>query len=567
MKQETDKYSKIKVERHVFEADRPISRARAKQEVKNNDDQFKRVLRSSTQVETKGQNNDTTEVFQPLSIGVKNRYCNVCKLTFNTKKTYLIHEKQAHNTNITPIIDLETLYCNICYEKQLRIGMYRHHMFTLHDTFIPDPQKTIPDSPSSDATSPSDYNPRLYCVECNRKYDTRRAYRKHIFQSHEKPRRDYWVATATDTTITPTIDNNSNYCDVCERSFSGKFRYREHLKKVHVINLPPLPNDTSNFDFEGKGCKVCDSKFQTKSAFKRHLLLVHELTLDPPNNAQPDLIPDINHSNKHCVTCGKTFSKRTAFVRHLILKHIEQLPQLYQGQDPSEWDNKKRGGKPKNICKYCDQTFFTAALYRIHLVRVHDIRPVDPTIDIKDPNHHCAPCNRTYRGKLEYRAHLKDLHSMDLPPLPKGGHPTSSLTPMVDYINYYCNTCDRKYSNIFYSTHLLRSHGIKSRFPSTSVNRKEKPIIDQANNYCTACEKYYKNKGGYRAHLRSVHEISLPKYCHKPLRVNPDITPDMNNIDNYCAACDRTYANGGAFRRHLATIHNMIAPEIKQEDV
>ncbi|KAG2233235.1 hypothetical protein INT48_001684 [Thamnidium elegans] len=484
-------------------------------------------------------------------------FCGICGEKFKSVKMRSDHELEVHDHKVKITIDLLNNYCDLCNRKYGNVAQYRKHMKTVHEIDVSPESRR----PKRDMTKiPDIKDPHNHCICCKHTYSSVKDFRSHLKRIHNI----IPGIQIKNLTVEPPVHSPDNRCTTCERKFSNKVTYRHHLRRFHKMNLPELNSDPNNFDRERLLCKVCGTKFKNYNNFRAHIRVTHRaphITLIQ----HPDLKPDINDPNLFCAMCDKTYKRKDTYICHLAEHHTDILPELYIGKRGVKVSktNKAHG----QYCSQCRSVFLSKPLYRMHLKKIHGRNLIDTKPDPDDPNSHCASCNKTYSDKNIYRKHLMDLHSMDLKPLTVGLKVMDKI-PIVDTVNHYCNVCDKSYTPYFYSTHLLKAHGLDvppTRLGRNVVNRFQTPIIDRESLYCSACNKVYKNKGAHRNHLNRVHGITLPRLGSKHINPNHDIIPDINDVKNYCASCDRTYTNPGSYRLHLTRIHKMKIKRVKQE--
>ncbi|KAI8067259.1 hypothetical protein BDF21DRAFT_454658 [Thamnidium elegans] len=573
MKQRIAKNIKNNAFKRALDVDRPRTRASIKQETDDSKEALRCTLYSPVKIESfpselsEYEYNGSTKALGPSSKGIASRHCSLCNSTFATRHLYLDHVFHVHKTKLKPIIDLETLCCNICNKICRSFQSYRLHMATRNNINVPLKRKILKPDPS---IIPDIKDPNHRCRSCDFTYKERKGYRNHLIKvhnmSHLRPSKEPQILGIK----TPTFDILNIYCDSCDRKFYDKCRYLQHLNKIHKMIFPKSYYELTNFDFRKRSCKICETEYQNMNGFMRHLKNVHDVT--PPPSSKADLIPSTVRGNKYCNVCDKSLYSAKVYLDHLAIIHTEKVPELYQGVDCT--DPKGKGNVRKPYCADCQKIFLTKSFYLVHLEKIHDIKPVKSlpnadSPDINDPNNHCSTCDKKFGLRSTYRSHLSNVHRLILPFSRKKLN-TSVETPIVDVLNKYCNVCNEKYEKmVCYRDHLRKIHRIHTSSTAEiakPVNRNEMPLISQTTSYCTACDKIYKDKSGYRRHLRAIHGIKLPRLGYPPLIVNHDIKPDIDSKDNYCVACERHYSSGYGYRTHMKNIHNIRKISIKQED-
>lgn len=85
-------------------------------------------------------------------------------------------------------------------------------------------------------------------------------------------------------------------------------------------------------------------------------------------------------------------------------------------------------------------------------------RNVNPSaeIDVYDPNHYCAKCNKTMKNKTQYMYHLRMIHGIK-PPRKAIVNPKATIDK--DDPNLYCAQCEKHFSSRrAFKNHLSRIH-------------------------------------------------------------------------------------------------------------
>ncbi|KAI8070179.1 hypothetical protein BDF21DRAFT_425148 [Thamnidium elegans] len=467
----------------------------------------------------------------------KNKHCRMCNITFKRLKSFLDHELHFHKTKKTPIIDLETYYCNVCNKRFSTSALYRKHMANLNNIRIPrlrSKSKPKPKPKPNPLKKPDANHPNNYCMPCNINFRCQDYYNIHLIDVHHMTHLISSLSTIPTRKLhdiknmKPTIDILNLYCDVCKKTYDTKASYTRHLLLFHEMKtLLDAHSEPSNFDLSNLYCKVCGIKYRQKPSFMAHLRNIHRTS----PSSWPDLTPIVNDPNNY-------------------------LPELYQGIDrksPSKEDLAF-----KKYCADCQKAFLTKRLYCIHLDKIHGIKqkPVADDVDVNNPNNHCTLCNKTYLDKEAYRRHLINVHNM---PVHKRCIKAKNTIPVMDVLKKYCNVCDRLYKTMdTYRYHLDRYHHVKlggAEPLRDRVNRNKTPVIGEIDNYCTACDKIYKSVSSYKGHLYMVHGTTLTK-----MKFNTD------GENKHCALCNRTFSSHRGYAVHLSAFHTMKKLEIKQED-
>jgi hypothetical protein len=150
-----------------------------------------------------------------------------------------------------------------------------------------------------------------------------------------------------------------------------------------------------------------------------------------------------------------------------------------------------------------------------------------------DSNSFCKICRRTISNKSVYRTHLKNIHKMQVTPLPqlKILHP-DIIPDEDDPIGNYRH-------------HLKNVHKmqLKSRLSQFAILHPD--IIPDQNN--PACEKTFAHKSDYHGHLEAIHKMTI---VPKEKFANPHLTPDADGPNHYCCVRHKTMVSRDSYRSH-----------------
>lgn len=162
-------------------------------------------------------------------------------------------------------------------------------------------------------------------------------------------------------------------------------------------------------------------------------------------------------------------------------------------------------------------------------------------------------------SKNSYNYHLVSAHRIQLP---------SSTDKRgafdVNGPNYYCSIRKRHYhNNGKYRAHLKYVHTmVLPKAPSLKFDKNVIPDIDDTNFYCRSCQKRSANKLSFKRHLNDIHKMNL---ITPRVKVNLSLKPDIHDPNFYCKVCLRSCNDRKSYRRHLEIVHKIgLAPERKR---
>ncbi len=252
-------------------------------------------------------------------------------------------------------------------------------------------------------------------------------------------------------------------------------------------------------------------------------------------------------------------------------------------------DNKAK--KPTFECEKCDLTFPTNAKLKLHMGRLHGIRPfkcdfcgIKFALESRLKKHQskfhserngaskiakrpliCERCDKTFSNVIGLRLHIRTVHLGEkrykcdfcdksftqshnlkhhiyvnhkgLSPMMK---PTSSAT---------CDRCDKCFS----SNAALRLH-------ISTVHLGEKRFK------CDFCEKSFKHAHNWKSHVNAIHKgIKVPKipckFCNKLLRAGSmkrHVSTVHNRMRKHkCDKCYQTFTQRSSMKTHMKTKHGI----------
>jgi hypothetical protein len=159
--------------------------------------------------------------------------------------------------------------------------------------------------------------------------------------------------------------------------------------------------------------------------------------------------------------------------------------------------------------------------------------------------------------KICLKNHMKNIHGVVS--YRQSAIKNPDLTPEIDYPNFYCRACEKRYpTNKNFWSHLYNAHKMKKKtdIPSTIIHPNITPDVNRIDFYCEACERQYHSRQSYSNHLRRIHKILI----RQELMKNPHLVPDISNPENYCVAGELKLSTKVSYRNHLLTVHNTAIP-------
>ncbi|XP_063959560.1 histone-lysine N-methyltransferase MECOM-like [Lytechinus pictus] len=313
--------------------------------------------------------------------------CETCKKVFASSGRLKAHE-QFHDYD-------QDHTCPVCGKRQKNAQAWAKHMM-LH-------------KPVNEARTHK-------CSECNGRYKSKAALRKHAHQIHGYPCRlcserfarrgdcrkhelthqafipppaavEYLVAEAAPDKPLDMLGKSANYhqlryqCRYCPNRYSDHRTAKIHEREVH----------TREGTFK---CSQCTKVFSCASRLKAHLLIheqtyIYRCTFCPRSFASESALN--SHQGEHnglkpvkCDVCGKGFKSRRQFLAHKRRVHSNR-PKRY-------------------FCSFCSFGFAERSDLRRHEERHRGIR-----------RYSCPECEKTFTSNTSLTAHVQALHSKEKP--------------------------------------------------------------------------------------------------------------------------------------------------------
>uniref|UniRef100_A0A2A4JVX9 Protein krueppel n=1 Tax=Heliothis virescens TaxID=7102 RepID=A0A2A4JVX9_HELVI len=256
--------------------------------------------------------------------------CNFCDEVFTVRTTYVSHMRIKHpSENICG-------YCGYSFHSQRGLLVHKN---MVHKDVDVKPEENTEEGP--------------YCAECDVKFISSDAYKRHI------------VMSVKHTQTTDPI----NGCRVCGTTFADPEELRLHHRKEHPKRQPKHYRlKTAKNKWPAK-CQHCPQEIENARAYWKHFRTMH------PNENYP--------VQKKCVCdiCGKRFACNALLTLH---------KRTHVGERPYK-------------CSRCDRACYSAFDLRVHQQKHSDVRPFP-----------CTVCAKAFKRKEALERHLK-IHSGDNP--------------------------------------------------------------------------------------------------------------------------------------------------------
>lgn len=495
---------------------------------------------------------------------------------------------RSKNLNIQPDIHNTDNFCTTCERTFSRMYTYKTHLETSHSLkaiSIRPVQINALERLVYDGKKPDNNDPNHYCAACDKTFAQRANYTTHLSRIHGIPHSNLVNKVKYDGE--PDINNPDNTCTACERTYRSAHSFKDHLNRIHLKYLQKDNKASSTVtassivsrvtssssdvvfvpDIHGSDnkCNICDRQYHSKRNFRTHLMNEHGLTvpeaekpktednLPKPKIRRTDLLRRKTHK---CDTCQETFESDHAYRYHKVREHGAEVRE--QKLSLPIWINLKDTpdlNGPTNTCTACKRKYSSPYAFRAHLVNVHRMnlparppklqvpihqRSGDVEPDVNDARNWCASCNRVYASKYNYRIHLRIRHRMDLP--------AYSVQTDPDFKNEQLSSPSQKVKKV-------------TRVASSRVSS---PVVKHS---CSECDTTYLSKQELYIHMKFSHAIkkrSNRKRVSKPVNYNENV-PDIDDAGNWCQVCDKVFGNRQNYRNHLSRAHH-VHTVVKEED-
>lgn len=312
-------------------------------------------------------------------------------------------------------------------------------------------------------------------------------------------------------------------------------------------------DETINWD---SYCNKCNINHNTKDDFEKHLIDYHKEARDTTSSLGRD------NPHLHCITCDQHLTDRDSIIQHLTYSHPTLNGEKMTSNDNSEnnINNSKRKSPASNSileplsatlnpdlhCDICDKQCKNINAYRVHFLRVHQMRlhPVDekrilhPDIipDINHPDFYCAACEKYFRNFKTFSCHINFVHNV--PAI------NSSVLPSLNDPAFYCAMCDKRCKTFpFYCHHLRRSH----RY---TIPHHLKNSLHSHQMHCTLCMEIFPDWKSCSDHVQESHGLKLASH--------------VNLEDFKCHSCQSMYLSLREASIHSINVHGL-QPKIKSQ--
>ena len=368
--------------------------------------------------------------------------CNVCTLSFSSKRGRNTHYKNVH-------LNLKNYFCDKCdYSCFGSSGMKQHakkHQpktkcpecgLSLSSTYLRPHMKARHGQIDKFNCKMCEYtsaysnnikkhqkahliNPEIRCQICSIVFGSSTTLKAHNTTVHNLPKEmfkctqcDYEVICQTRLKYHMATHSNDRpfSCPHCSKSFSTKPNLNVHVDRIHVLK-------------KNHKCKFCDYQCFKKYQLKAHMLRMHT---------------EQDEKLFKCNQCDKFYKEQRSLKLHVLRVHKENKYRIM-------------------VCSLCDFKTFDKKLLASHTNTKHQTR-------LKD--FQCKSCRKCFFGEKYLNKHLKS-HSKEKPFKCRKCDFSAKLKIQVEKHEQrthgnremqICDICEKQYSKDYLAKHKTRIH-------------------------------------------------------------------------------------------------------------
>ncbi|GAA5807352.1 hypothetical protein MFLAVUS_000710 [Mucor flavus] len=317
------------------------------------------------------------------------------------------------------------------------------------------------------------------------------------------------------------------FCSICSISFKEPQEYVQHLD-VHCVELKDA-KDGDVVETHGYTCTTCHVKYDTKGRFIRHMsiapIIIHHLIGCLRNQIHDK--PMLKFYK--CPKCKLTFDTKQQHLDHLEQNHINEIYRLKYIRSLVDDGMLHTIERFYSECEDCDESYSSLHSLKVHRRNEHTFLPDQETdvaryydcrkqLGIPSPKYSCTEC-----GIKVKKALMKEHCSLhDWRPLSQANkffwHGIYAINQLQDLNEvaippFYCGPCGKILNGYpTYRNHVVNKHNVRTAFSTQkSYDLSVVPDIDDPRFYCKSRDFKFAARDKYRRHLKTFHEMLLPK--------------------------------------------------------
>ncbi|XP_015180732.1 PREDICTED: uncharacterized protein MAL13P1.304-like [Polistes dominula] len=404
-------------------------------------------------------------------------YCSQCGIFFSSKSTLKNHTDATHNITINNSYKMHCQFCNQGFRTQNNLRIHELHYHAIAVTIN---NRKITDFLQI-SNGKNNRSAETSCQICGLYFDTVERYQLH----HTYFSNDH---------IFP--------CKICNKLFYGLYMIHRHNKLFH--------RSADTLTFCKYKCIHCYEVFASELQFRAHMFHVHpnkQLNKSPLNSI------NYNQTNKFyvCFKCNIAFFSVTElfihiqnFSNHGDYKCSKCSRQCYNLSILNEHMNLTHLDKKltkKYMCNICGEVLLSETFLLCHHKHVHDDLENEQIVSTdtnQNPTNDLSIDEITDDDVLKIDNELALLtnpsnFSCSICPVKfdKEIHLKEHLIEYLDYGDYQCNECSRRFANIDFLNKHAENH--------------LKPGMAKTEYYCLLCNEVCKSSMILESHVAHLH--------------------------------------------------------------
>ncbi|KAI4483735.1 hypothetical protein M0804_007995 [Polistes exclamans] len=418
-----------------------------------------------------------------------NNYCSHCGLSFSTKKLLKNHMDAAHDISICNSYKMHCQFCNQGFRTQNNLRIHELHYHTTTVT----KNKKITDFLQI-SKSENNQSTKMICKVCGVFFDTVERYQLHNMYFHK---------------------DHIFHCKLCNKVFHGLYMVNRHNKLFHQSGDTLL--------FYKYRCIYCHEGFAAEIQLQAHMSHVH-----PNKQVNKSSLNSMNYNETNrsyvCSKCNMEFLSVTELLIHIehfsdygsyrcfkCSRKCYSLSILNHHMNLTHFDN---GLTKKYMCDICGEVLISEIFLLCHQKHVHG--------DLENEQTVSTVINKNPTTDL----HIDEIANDDVLKIDNETvlltNPPNSIPNAVQNYNFYCSICPVKFDKEIY----LKEHLIE--------------YLDYGDYQCNECLRRFANFDFLKKHVEN------------------HLRPGMVKTKYYCILCNEVFKSSMVLESHVAHLHARI---------